>query len=187
MDALTDIGQTDATILKNWYPPADAEARIRCGYQRRTGLIIGAGVAEWVCTQLDAHHDIAMAEGIGWAKNGNIVAGVLFDNYNGASINAHIAVVPGERISPTLVAAWLDYPFRQLGLKRITCLIAEENLPSRRFAEHLGAKQEVVLTDALPSGNLVIYGLLKADAKKWLTSFYSRRLKLGVIDDGKKQ
>lgn len=147
-----------------------------------TGLVIGKGVAEWVCDQIGAPKDVSMAEGIGWARGGNIVLGAMFSTYNGASIHMHIARIRGEPFTPTWVAAIMDYPFRQLGVKRITGLIAENNGPSRRFAEHLGAHQEGVLTDALPEGNLVLYGLLKKDAQRWLTSPYSQRL--GVSDDG---
>lgn len=139
------------------------------------GLVIGDSVVEWVNKQLWMNHRDGV--GIGFARNGEIVMGVIFNNYNTASIHMHIALKEGERFSPTFIAAIMDYPFRQLGLKRITGLIAEDNVASRRFAEKLGAKFEGVLQDALPSGNLVMYGLLKEQGQYWLTALYQRRLK----------
>lgn len=143
------------------------------------GLVLGKGVAEWVGSVLGISFNLNSAEGIGWAKDGSIVMGAAFTDFNGASINMHIALVKGERFTPTFVAAMLDYPFNQAGVKRITGLVNEHNRASRRFAEHLGAAQEGILRDAAPNGNLVVYGLLKADARKWLTASYSQRLRAG--------
>lgn len=143
------------------------------------GLVLGRGVAEWVAGVLGGKYDMAQCEGIGWARGGDIVMAAMFNNYNGAQAHMHIALVKGEPLSPTFVAAMMDYPFVQLGLKRLTGFVFESNEASRRFAEHLGAKQEAVLQDYLPNGNLVVYGLLREDAGKWLTAAYSQRLRVG--------
>ena len=138
-------------------------------------LVIGDGVLDWVNKQLSVN--LGEGAGIGFTRNGEIIMGSVFNNYNTASIHMHIALKEGERLSPTFVAAIMDYPFRQLGVKRITGLIAETNIASRRFAEHLGFKFEGLLQDAIPSGNLVMYGLLKEQGDHWLTALYQRRLK----------
>lgn len=143
------------------------------------GLVTGKGVAEWVGAVIGNQFNLNSCEGIGWARGGEIIMGAAFTDFNGASINMHIALVKGERFTPTFVAAMLDYPFNQAGVKRITGLINENNRASRRFAEHLGAVQEGILRDAAQNGNLVVYGLLKADAQKWLTASYSQRLRAG--------
>lgn len=146
------------------------------------GMVTGNMVAQWVGAVLGHNFDLSVAQGIGWIRGGNIVAGAAFTDYNKAMINMHIAVTKGERMPPTFVAAIMDYPFVQLGVKRINGLIDESNEQSRRFAEHLGAVQECVLQDALPNGNLVVYGLLKKHAQKWLTASYSRRLRTEATD-----
>lgn len=150
--------------------------------QIASGLVLGGGVVEWTATILGitVYHDTT--QGIGWARNGNIVMGAMFNNYNGASIHMHIAKLHGESFSPTFIAAIMDYPFRQLGVKRVTGLVAENNHVSRRFAQHLGARMEGVLQDALPDGNLLVYGLLRKDANRWLTALYSQRLGAGGIN-----
>lgn len=146
------------------------------------GLVLGQGVVEWVGAVLGNKFNLDTSEGIGWLRGGNIVMGAAFTDYNGANINMHIALVKGERFSPTFVAAIMDYPFNQSGVKRVSGLIDESNEQSRRFAEHLGAVQEGVLRDALPNGNLVVYGLLKAAAQRWLTASYSQRLRSGGLN-----
>lgn len=139
------------------------------------GLVLGAGVAEWVADQTGAtgHHQPV---GIGWARGGEIVAGCMFVNYSGASIDAHIAVRPGTMMAKTWVAAIIDYPFKQVKVRRVTCLIDERNTACRGFVEHLGARCEGLLKDALPDGNLMVYGFLKYDAQKWLTASFQRLL-----------
>ena len=147
------------------------------------GLCVGDGVVDWVVEKIGGSTGLKDAQGIGWRKDGKIVMGAFFHNYNKASIYMHIALTKGTALSPTFVAAIMDYPCRQLGVKRVTGLIAESNLLSRRFAEHLGAKMEGTLQDALIDGNLILYGLLRKDAAKWLTAAYSKRLIHGGSDE----
>ena len=140
------------------------------------GLCVGLGVAEWVAERIGAPcpHD---SVGIGWARGGQIVMGAMFNGYNGASIQMHLAVLPGHGMARQWVWAMMDYAFCQAKVRRITGLIAEKNERSKRFAEHLGARCEGILKDALPDGNLMVYGLLKNDAKKWLTAGFQRILR----------
>ena len=137
-------------------------------------LTFGPEVVKWVEEQLDTKFG-PTAQGIGDGR-----AAVVFDEYrSGVDIQMHIAKREGEILSPTLVAAMMHYPFEQLKVKRITGYIAENNLESQRFAKKLGARLEGVLKDALPEGNLCIYGLLREDAGKWLSKPFKCRL--GVV------
>ena len=139
-------------------------------------LFTGPGVVEWVERQLGAHYS-ELSRGIGWQQNGHFVAGVVYESYNGANIYVHIAKLRGVSLPPTFIAAMMDYPFNQLGLRRITAAIADKNTQSKDFAKRLGAKQEGRMREALPDGGtMVIFGLLRKDAEKWLTEPYRRRL-----------
>ena len=140
-------------------------------------LRYGPGVVQWVETQLGAVYG-NLAQGIGWEQNGHFVAGVVYEGYNGANIYVHIAKLRGVRLSPTFIAAMFDYPFRQLKVRRISATIADRNERSKEFARKLGGRLEGVLEDALPDGNLCIFGLLRKDAEKWLTEPYRRRLEV---------
>lgn len=103
-----------------------------------------------------------------------LVAGAVFNGYEAPNILMHISA---ERMTPSFVAAIMHYAFVQAGCTRITGVIDEQNLTSRQFAEHLGAKQEGLMLEAVPGGgNYCIYGLLKRDAAKWLTPRYLRKL-----------
>jgi len=140
----------------------------------RTGLLFGDAVETWVRKLLHIHCNVSGGQSIGWESNGEITAGAIFYNWNKVNINMHIAIA--GPISPTFIAAIMDYPFNQLGCRRITGMVAENNAKSRRFSEHLGATVEGVLQDAIEDGNLLVYGLLRKDAGTWLTAYYSRKL-----------
>ena len=141
------------------------------------GLAVGKGVAQWVSDTLGINLDISRCEGIGWAKGGKIICGTAYAGWNGANVWLHTVIEKGRRMSPTYVAAMIDYPFNQLKVKRCSALIDQNNQVSRDFAQHLGAAVEGVLIDATESGNLVLYGLLKKDAQRWLTASFSQRLR----------
>lgn len=103
---------------------------------------------------------------IGLEENGELIAGVLFDYYNGASINMHVAAKPGRRwLTREYLWYCFYYPFIELKVKRITGLVPESNLAARRFDEHLGFELEARLKDAAPDGDVLIYVMWKENCK----------------------
>lgn len=136
------------------------------------GLIVGKGVVEWVAHRLDAGRFPEETTGLGWWDYQRILMGAVYNNYNGANVHMHVACLPGMRLSKTFIYHMLDYPFRQLKVRRITGTIAGSNTASQRFAEQLGARLEGVMADALPNGDeMCVYGLPRKDAERWLNRF----------------
>lgn len=134
--------------------------RILLGYDNDVGPWVAARAGgNWIPK---AGHTIALIE------DDKIIAGVLFDNYNGASIQMHVAAVPGKRwMDRRYLWKCFDYPFEQLGVNMVIGLVAEPNLQARKFDEHLGFTLKATLADAHPEGDLLIYGMTK-DQCKWL-------------------
>ncbi len=97
-----------------------------------------------------------------------LIAGVLYQNFNGVNISAHIAAVPGANwLTRNFLWVMFDYPFNQLGVKRITGVVPASNLAARRFDEHLGFVHEATLKDALPDGDLLLYVMWRENCR-WL-------------------
>ena len=97
-----------------------------------------------------------------------LIAGVLYQDFNGANIVAHIAAEPGANwLNRQFLWTIFDYPFNQLGVKRITGQVAAKNLPARQFDEHLGFVAEATLKDALPDDDLIIYCMRRENCR-WL-------------------
>jgi RimJ/RimL family protein N-acetyltransferase len=146
-------------------------------------LVVGSAVVEWVGA-MTGHPRTDAAIGIGYERDGKIVQGVIFTDYTGPSIQIHIACAEGSAFFPTFVAAVMDYPFVQLGCRRVTAFVAAKNLKSRILAEHFGGFLEGVMRDALDDDDLIVYGLLRRDAQQWLTARFSDRLKPYRSPDG---
>ncbi len=108
---------------------------------------------------------------IGVARNGRIVAVAVFYDYRLCSIEVTFVTTTPHWASRENIRAILHYPFAQLGCKRLTAITEESNAAARSFLERLGFRQEGVHPDGFPSGKTGIsYGLLRADAQRWLTT-----------------
>ena len=79
-----------------------------------------------------------------------------------------VASEPGKHWA-TREFLWMvfHYPFDQLQCKRVSGVVAADNLPARKFNEHLGFTLEATLADAHPQGNLLIYRMMREDCR-WL-------------------
>ena len=105
------------------------------------------------------------AQCFGILRDGNVVACVLFDGWNGASVYMHVAASVRHWCSRQYRRVVFDYAFRQLGCRAIIGLVAESNLKARRFDEHLGFIESGRITDGCPDGDLIIYALHRGRCK----------------------
>ena len=109
----------------------------------------------------------AEQQGIGLEKNDELVAGVLYDNYSVSNIWMHVAATPGKRwMTRDYLYASFAYPFKQLNCKRVTGWVEASNTDAKRFDEHLGFKQEAVLSSAArDGGDVIIYRMFKEECR----------------------
>lgn len=101
--------------------------------------------------------------------DGTPAAVALYTDYNTANINIHISAEPGKHWC-TREFLWycFRYPFVELGVKRLTGIVASSNAQARKFDENLGFTLEATLKDAHPEGDLLVYKMTK-DTCRWLT------------------
>lgn len=71
-------------------------------------------------------------------KNDFRMGGVIYSHYTGESIAMHSASWHPRWINRDLLWVSFDYPFNQLGVKRIFGQVPEDNLLARGFNENLG-------------------------------------------------
>jgi len=129
-------------------------------------IVVGKGVVDWVAKQTNEYGNFGTDVGIGWERHGKIVAGVAYANWNGVNVECHIAS-DGSRRWLTKQYLWtiFDYPFNQLGAKRITVCVGSGNADSTRFVKHLGFTIEATLKDAHPTGDIHIYRMDRQDCR----------------------
>ncbi|WAL81314.1 GNAT family protein [Pandoraea sp. XJJ-1] len=104
---------------------------------------------------------------IGLERDGELVAGVVYQMHTGPAVLTHIAS-DGTRawLTPAYLGAIFRYPFLQLGCNRITAIVRADNADSLRFVEHLGFEREGVMRQAERDGtDLIIFGMLKGECR----------------------
>lgn len=104
---------------------------------------------------------------IGLERDGSLVAGVLFDYYNGASIYCHVALADKRALGRDFLRAAFGYAFHQLGCEVLIGLVANDNEAAQRLDERLGFRLEHTISGAHPSGALHIYTMRRNDCR-WL-------------------
>lgn len=104
---------------------------------------------------------------IGWVESGELVAGVIYEGFNGFNIWAHVAAVPGRRwLRRAYLRACFLYPFQICGVSRVSGYVEARNAVARRFDEHLGFKEEARLSGAAADGgDVIIYVMRREDCR----------------------
>lgn len=118
-------------------------------------IAVGHGIGYWVARKVRGHYDADASQAIGMLKDGEPVAGVIYENMNGASVTCHIAIE--DRITPKFVATIFDYPFKQLGVGKIVVTIGEANEESIGLVRNMGFCEEARIKDAHPDGDMLIF------------------------------
>lgn len=138
-------------------------------------LIVGSTVVEWVAKKTHEYGNFGSAQGIGWMRDGKMIAGVVYADWNGPNVVCHIASDGSRRwLNREYLWTIFDYPFNQLKCRRITICVGEGNKDSRKFVEHLGFEKEAQLENAHPTGDLLVYRIKKEECK-WIFQDFSRR------------
>jgi RimJ/RimL family protein N-acetyltransferase len=96
-----------------------------------------------------------------------LVAGVIYNTYDEANVNMHIGALEGSKwLTQDFLFAAFDYPFNELGKKRITAIIRESNSQAREFVLNLGFSIEGELKDYYANGDTqMMYGMLRKQCR----------------------
>jgi RimJ/RimL family protein N-acetyltransferase len=129
-------------------------------------IVIGRPVVDWVAAHMKRGEGYGLSAGIGMEDGGELIAGVVYNEWNQVNVNMHVASI-GNRRWMTREYLWMcfDYPFNQLKVKRITAFIEDENTDAIRFDEHLGFKYETRMRDAYVNGDILIYVMRRDDCR----------------------
>jgi RimJ/RimL family protein N-acetyltransferase len=84
------------------------------------------------------YYNPASCSSICRVRDGIRLGGVVFSNYTGESIAMHSASWHPRWINRDLIYCTFDYPFNQLGVKRIFGQVPEDNIRARKFNQNVG-------------------------------------------------
>lgn len=139
-------------------------------------IVIGDGVVKWV--GLKTGTTFGEARGIGLMRDGKIVSGIAYAEFNGKNVFTHQA----HEVPLTRRYLWtiFDFPFNQLKCERLTGVIPSCNEKARKLTEHYGFRLETVLKDAHPDGDLLYYVMWKKDCRWINENLYKVRLPMAA-------
>jgi RimJ/RimL family protein N-acetyltransferase len=110
-----------------------------------------------------------------------IYAGVVYNYYTGTNVCMHVGALSGRHwLTPEFLFAGFDYPFRVMGVRRVTGLVPSKNWEARRFDEALGFVYEGTMRDALADDDMLVYGMLKGECK-WISSEFCGKLQRRLL------
>lgn len=96
-----------------------------------------------------------------------LLGGVVYNGYTGASINIHMAGFTPRWASRDMLWVCFDYPFNQLGCKKIFAQIPAQNTRAVKIDLKLGFTFEVLIKDVFVGDDLVVLSMTREDCR-WL-------------------
>lgn len=110
--------------------------------------------------------DSFRAIGVLSENRSSLIAGVVYHSFTGPNIAVDIASTSPKWCRKPILKSLFDYPFEQLGCRRITSIVSEENAKSIRFTEGLGFRREGVMREGGKAGrDAFLYGLLRSERR----------------------
>lgn len=134
-------------------------------------LIHGADVGHWVAAQTDGAYFSAMSQAIGLVRDGELVAGVIYENWNGKSITCHIAFL--GRLSKAFLALAFRYAFITCGAHKIIAPVMSDNTDALRVVRKMGFLEEARIVDGAPRGDIVLF-TMTAETCRFLRGAYGQ-------------
>lgn len=122
-------------------------------------------VGSWVLRRAGNPYIPDVSQAIGLEREGSLVAGVVFEGWNGVCSRVHFAV--DDKAYLTRQFLWFigHYGFDQLGAKKLIVFIDIDNKGSLRITKRMGFEEVTVLEGVTKSGGLVIKTLTKEQYK----------------------
>lgn len=111
-------------------------------------------IGPWVCGRTGGRFEPTTSQAIAMEEDGEITAGVVYDQFNGRSICMHVAVE--KPVSRKFTRICFDYPFNQLQVDKVMGLVDSTNAKALEFDRKLGFVEEARIKDAGKTGDLVI-------------------------------
>lgn len=104
---------------------------------------------------------------LGVIRRGTLVAGVVFHNYRpGIDMEISIAATDPLWMLPDTLQRLFDYPFEQLKVPRLSCIIGRKNKRCRKMSEGIGWRLEGVSRKNYDGQqDACIYGMFKSELR----------------------
>jgi len=127
-----------------------------------------ARIGAWVAERVEQTAEWGSFYAMGVEQDGEIAAGIVFNNFNGHNATAHIAVSKPTRGLLWLLEHSADYAFNHCKLDRLTGLVAASNQKALKLDLHIGWEEEFVMKKAAADGGDLHVLVLWPEKCRWL-------------------
>ena len=125
-------------------------------------------VAQWVAQRVSNFAPSADAKALGVVSNGELIAGVVFERWNGVHVEASIAADHQSWANRTTLFRLFNYPFNQLGCEAISVLVPSTNIQSLNLATKLGFELEANIKFAAHDGSSLVVLKMFRGKCRWI-------------------
>ena len=105
-------------------------------------------VAHWVAHKVEQETVWTGCYAMGVEIDRTIVAGIVFEGWNGSNAMCHVAIDKTGRHVVELLRHAANYAFAENNLNRITGLVESTNREALRFDKHIGFEHEFTMPKA---------------------------------------
>lgn len=107
---------------------------------------------------------------IGLSDKGQLIAGVVYHRYHPEwkNIEMTIAANTARWATKDAIGSFLAFPFYQYGCNRVTACVSRRNKRCLRFLRGIGFKTEGVIRRGYGNHDLIVMGMLKKEAARWI-------------------
>ena len=126
-------------------------------------------IAAWISERVPYTQHLEPCRCIAFAKRGGpILYGGAFNEFRGRDVQYHAACDDPSVLTRSRIRLLFRYPFEQLGVERISCVIAASNVRSRKVVEGLGWTQEGAIRQFYADDeDGILFGILKSECR-WI-------------------
>ena len=125
-------------------------------------------VWRWHCEHVGVPYSINQSViCMGIVKKDEIIGSVIYHRYRWPDIEIGIETTDPAWCNRRILKSIFDFPFNQLGCKRVTAITDPAKPAVCNFIERLGFVYEGRLRDSLPHGDSIILGM-KRDECRWI-------------------
>lgn len=118
-------------------------------------IVSSPEIGYWVAAQTDGGYFQERSGAIGLIRDGKIVAGVIYENWNGKSVVCHIAIT--GQVNRPFLKTICGYGVYGLGAEKAIAPITSNNTKSIKVAKVLGFTEEARIKDAAPDGDIILF------------------------------
>ena len=136
-------------------------------------IVSGPEIGHWVTAQTDGSFWPERATAIGLKRDGQIVAGTVYEMWNGKSVVCHIA---WNRVTPAYVAAVYDYAYNVCGVDKIIGPISSNHTRALKLVTKMGFSEEARIKQAAHDAGDIVFMTQTPEKCRYLEPRYGQKI-----------